>query len=105
MQGPHCTQHELASVHDDHATGAHRGAHGASSSAWTSASPHQCPHCPPAECATAQPCASGSSSQAAPSAVTAVVSLPMHGRRVRSAAQWAASVRRAPPTPPPQAAA
>src|SRR5512132_4351272 len=27
---------------------------------------HQCPHCPPAECATALPCASGPSSQAAP---------------------------------------
>jgi hypothetical protein len=68
-------------------------------------SDHQCPHCPPAECAGTLPCASGSSSQSAPSAGPAMASLAVHSLRQLTAARLAVSVLHAPPTPPPQAAA
>lgn len=66
---------------------------------------HQCPHCPPAECATALPCASGLSSQSAPGAGPVMTSLVVHALRELAPLQHAASVHSAPPTPPPQAAA
>ena len=68
-------------------------------------SDHQCPHCPPAECARALPCASGPSSQSAPGAGPVVASLAVHSLRQLTAAQLAVSVLHAPPTPPPQAPA
>jgi hypothetical protein len=68
-------------------------------------SDHQCPHCPPAECARALPCAAGPSSQSAPSAGPALASLAVHSLRLLTAVQLAVSVLHAPPTPPPQAAA
>ena len=79
--------------------------HPVGTSSAVESSGHQCPHCPPAECATALPCASGPSTQSAPSAVTAVASLPTGSLRELATAQRATSVLHAPPTPPPQAAA
>jgi hypothetical protein len=77
------------------------------SSGWSAlaSSGHQCPHCPPAECATALPCASGSSSQSASGADPAVSGLPVQSLRDLTPAQRATSVGYAPLTPPPQAAA
>jgi hypothetical protein len=83
----------------------HPSAHESGSWAAFAPSGHQCPHCPPAECGTALPCASGSSSQSAPSTITAVASLPTQSLRPLIAAQRATSILQEPPTPPPQAAA
>ena len=66
---------------------------------------HQCPHCPPAECATAMPCASGPSTQSAPGAGPSVPGLTVRSLRELAAAYAGASVTHAPRTPPPQAAA
>jgi len=84
----------------------HRRAFG-QSSGWSglASSGHQCPHCPPAECATVLPCASGSSSQSAPAAGPGVPGLAVQSLRDLTPAQRAASVHDAPLTPPPQAAA
>jgi hypothetical protein len=65
---------------------------------------HQCPHCPPAECATAMPCASGPSTQSAPSAGPSVPGLAAHWLREFAAACAGTSIPHAPRTPPPQAA-
>jgi hypothetical protein len=76
-------------------------------SGWSrlASSGHRCPHCPPAECATALPCASGPSCQSAPGAGPAVPGLAVQSFRDLTPAQRAASVRYAPLTPPPQAVA
>jgi hypothetical protein len=66
---------------------------------------HQCPHCPPAECATAMPCASGLSTQSALSAGPSVPSMVAQSLRELAAAHNLASIPHAPRTPPPQAAA
>jgi hypothetical protein len=66
---------------------------------------HQCPHCPPAECATAMPCASGPSTQSAPSAGPSLPGLTARSLRELAAAYSVASILHAPRTPPPQAAA
>jgi hypothetical protein len=77
------------------------------SSGWSelASSGHQCPHCPPAECATALPCASGPSSQSAPGVGPVVPGLAVQSLRDLSPARRPTSVGYAPPTPPPQAAA
>jgi hypothetical protein len=100
----HCARHSPAA--DGPGMGMHEGAiapEGAS--AVLASSGHQCSHCPPAECTTALPCASGPSSQSAPGAGPAVPGLVVQSLRDLTPPQRAASVRYAPLTPPPQAAA
>lgn len=100
--GAHCARHTHPDVvmHEGSAT-----LHQSSSLSVLVPSGHQCPHCPPAECASALPCASGSSNQSAPSGGLAVASLPVDSLREPATAQRAVSAHYTPPTPPPQAAA
>jgi hypothetical protein len=65
---------------------------------------HACAHCPPAECATTVPCASGPSSQSARDAVAALVNPPVCTVGEALPAQRAVSHPPKPPTPPPQLA-
>jgi hypothetical protein len=101
----HCTRHSPgAADHPGMAMPEGPVAPDARSAALVS-SGHQCPHCPPAECATALPCASGPSSQSAPGAGAAVPGVAAQSLRDLTPVQQAASVHDAPLTPPPQAAA
>ncbi len=101
----HCTRHSPgAADHPGMAMLEGSVAPDARSAALVS-SGHQCPHCPPAECAAALPCASGPSSQSVPAAGPAVPGLAVQLRRDLTPARQAASVHFAPITPPPQAAA
>lgn len=86
------TKHRIAAHHTDNGPA-------------VASSGHHCPHCPPAECATALPCASGPSSQSAPSAGPAMASFAARSLRELPDSQRGGSVDHAPPTPPPQAAA
>lgn len=100
----HCARHSPVADGPDMAM--HEGAMAPEGASTVLApSGHHCPHCPPAECNTALPCAAGPSSQSAPGAGPAVPGLAEQSLRDLTPPQRAASVRYAPLTPPPQAAA
>jgi hypothetical protein len=120
--GAHCAQHSSGATGDAAmamtagrsaapsaaatARTAHRSESGQSASGSVlAASGHQCPHCPPAECATAIRCASGPSTQSAPGAGPAVPGLAERSIRGLAAAPSVTSIPHAPGTAPPQAAA
>lgn len=101
LQRPHCAQHGT--------TGAHGGQHGASvqtaagtsASAWSQAGTHECPHCPPAECARISPCTGASTT--APLPRTAGIGSPIsHRVRLDPVRDQATSAVYPPHTPPPQ---
>ena len=98
LQGPHCAQHGASMIH---------AAHGLPSSgrAWTRASsPHECPHCPAAECAQVAPCA-GSATTALTPTRALFADLRGHRAAVDLKVQRALSATSPPDTPPPQSIA
>jgi len=100
----HCARHSPAA--DGPGMAMHEGSTAPDGAgAAIASSGHQCPHCPPAECATALPCASGPANQSAPGAGPAVPGVAAQSLRDLTPVQRAASVHDAPLTPPPQAAA
>lgn len=99
MQRPHCAQHGPSAL-QAHSGDEHQMPEPHSTS-WTSATEHDCPHCPATECARAAPCTT--SSNAAVSATShAVTQSGADGATPRRVQPPLYSRTHQPPTPPPQ---
>jgi len=99
MQRPHCAQHGPSAAQAHSGDGHHMP--GSSSTSWESATQHDCPHCPAAECARIAPCTTSSSAavSATSHAVTQSATDRAAPRRVQPHLH---STTHQPPTPPPQ---
>ena len=101
MQRPHCAQHNTAGEQTAHAGGSHQMPQPGSSSSWESPNQHDCPHCPPTECAQVAPCTTSPTATII-EASRAVLSLTVDRVRLPRLLVQPASTHHEPPTPPPQ---
>lgn len=99
MQRPHCAQHGPSAV-QAHSGHGHQMP-GSSPTSWESATKHDCPHCPAAECARVAPCATSSIAALSEASLT-VTDLATDRVRVRRVQVHPYSSTQQPPTPPPQ---
>jgi hypothetical protein len=101
MQGPHCAQHEGASIHQDMPQGSEHGMADRRTTSWDDGSTHDCPHCPASECAQIASCAS-SSGPAAVMTPFVVTHAAAHRAILPGVRHQLSSANHQPPTPPPQ---
>jgi hypothetical protein len=100
LQRPHCVQHGAAAMKVG-LVASRRAPPDSDFPTWTKAASHECPHCPPSECARIAPCTSSSTTALSPTAV-GVTDLPGSRVPVRLVRNQASSVHSPPDTPPPQ---
>jgi hypothetical protein len=102
MQRPHCAQHETAAGEQTaHAGGTHQMPEPGSSSSWESPDQHDCPHCPPRECAQVAPCSTSPTATIIEGSGSVVALAVDHVQLPRPLVQ-PGSTNHEPPTPPPQ---
>jgi hypothetical protein len=102
MQRPHCAQHETAAGEQTaHVGGTHHMPELGSSSFWESPRQHECPHCPPTECAQVAPCTTWPTATII-EASRAVIPLAVDRVRLPRLLVQPGSAHHEPPTPPPQ---
>jgi hypothetical protein len=102
MQRPHCAQHETGAAEQTaHARGTHQMPEAGSSTSWESPRQHECPHCPPTECAHLAPCTTSPTATII-EASRAVIPLAVDRDPLPRLLVQPGSIHHEPPTPPPQ---
>src|SRR5688572_23611595 len=102
MQRPHCAQHDTApGAQTTHGNGAHHTHAPNSSTTWQSGSQHDCPHCPPTECAQIAPCTTSPTATIVEGSGT-VIPLMVRTELIPKLPVQPGSTTHEPPTPPPQ---